>query len=354
MTTRLTQLEISTTGNVIGNVIQTDNYQYANGSPFTGGNVPAYGNSNVATFMASFGSNTVSTTGNITSGYFVGNGSQLTGIVAVSSYGNSNVATLLSSFGSNTLSTTGNISGGYFVGNGSQLTGIVAVSSYGNSNVTTLLSSLGSNSISTTGNISGGYLFGTGNATISGIANTGISLQVNSFGTGLSNAQSGGRFAGSYISTGGSVSQGDGLAGLYGYGSVDGTNLFPTSPVFVELQAATSWSNTATPTHISFFVCGGASNVATRAVQINANGNLQIYNGNLSVANGNIVAGNIAVEDISAAGNVTASVALQLPVYANTTVRDNTIATPSIGMLVVVGNVYQGYNGVSWGNITLS
>jgi hypothetical protein len=152
MTTRLNESEISTTGNIIGNVIQTDNYQYANGAPFSGGG-SSYGNSNVTTLLSSFGSNTISTTGNITSGYFVGNGSQLTGIVAVSSYGNSNVTTLLSSFGSNTISTTGNITSGYFVGNGSQLTGIVAVSSYGNSNVTTLLADFGSNTISTTGNI---------------------------------------------------------------------------------------------------------------------------------------------------------------------------------------------------------
>jgi hypothetical protein len=47
--------------------------------------------------------------GNITADYFVGNGSQLTGLAA--SYGNANVVALLSSFGSNTISTTGNISG---------------------------------------------------------------------------------------------------------------------------------------------------------------------------------------------------------------------------------------------------
>jgi len=38
-----------------------------------------------------------------------------------STYGDSNVVTLLSGFGSNTVSTTGNISGGYLFGNGSQL-----------------------------------------------------------------------------------------------------------------------------------------------------------------------------------------------------------------------------------------
>jgi hypothetical protein len=91
---------------------------------------------------------TVSASGNVTGNYFIGNGSQLTGIAA--SYGNAEVATFLAAFGSNTISTTGtvtagnitggniltggvvsatgNISGNVFLGNGSQLTGIVAAS----------------------------------------------------------------------------------------------------------------------------------------------------------------------------------------------------------------------------------
>lgn len=71
---------------------------------------------------------------------------------SLSNYGNSNVVTLLSSLGSNTVVTTGNVSAGYFVGNGSLLTGVTG--SYGNSNVATLLGSFGSNSVSTSGNIS--------------------------------------------------------------------------------------------------------------------------------------------------------------------------------------------------------
>lgn len=48
--------------------------------------------------------------GNIFGAYFVGNGSQLTGLPA--GYTDSNVVTLLSAFGSNTISTTGNITAG--------------------------------------------------------------------------------------------------------------------------------------------------------------------------------------------------------------------------------------------------
>jgi hypothetical protein len=57
----------------------------------------------------------VSATGNITGSFFVGNGSLLTGLPAT--YGNANVVTLLAGYGSNTISTTGNVTAGNFVGN---------------------------------------------------------------------------------------------------------------------------------------------------------------------------------------------------------------------------------------------
>ena len=89
----------------------------------------------------------VSATGNVTGNFFIGNGSQLTGISAGSgtsiSNGNSNVAVsansnvtvavtsaTIATFASTGLlvtgvvSGTGNITGNYFIGNGSQLTGI--------------------------------------------------------------------------------------------------------------------------------------------------------------------------------------------------------------------------------------
>ena len=133
---------ISTTGNI------TAGYFVGNGSQLTGIATSSYGNANVAANLAAFGSNPVSTTGNITAGYFVGNGSALTGIT--SSYGNANVVSLLSNFGSNSISTTGNIStatvsatgnisANYYIGNGSQLTGIAGGGS--NANVTTRITS---------------------------------------------------------------------------------------------------------------------------------------------------------------------------------------------------------------------
>ena len=130
---------ISITGNV------TAGYFYGDGSNLTGvgGN---YGDSNVSTYLAS-GNNSAgySTTGNVTANYlqtasgsssnitganyidanyFVGDGSLLTNITVSTTYGDSNVVTLLSNFGSNVVSTTGNVTASYVVGDGSQLTNL--------------------------------------------------------------------------------------------------------------------------------------------------------------------------------------------------------------------------------------
>jgi len=110
-----------------------------------------------------------SATGNIAGNFFIGNGSQLTGVAA--SYGNSNVVANLAALGTNPVSTTGNITSSFFIGNGSQLTGLAAT--YGNSNVVANLAALGTNPVSTTGNITGGnLLFGSGLVSGTGTVST--------------------------------------------------------------------------------------------------------------------------------------------------------------------------------------
>jgi hypothetical protein len=67
----------------------------------------------------------ISVTGNVTAGYFIGDGSLLTGLPA--GYSDANVVTLLSAFGSNTISTSGNVSTGNIVtgtGTGGNITGV--------------------------------------------------------------------------------------------------------------------------------------------------------------------------------------------------------------------------------------
>ena len=115
-----------------------------------------YGNANVATFMASFGSNVISTSGNVTAAYFIGNGSQLTGLPAT--YGNANVAVFMADYGSNTISTAGNVTAGNILGganiNATTHTGTtVSVSANVTAgNITT------AGLIVTTGNVSGGNI----------------------------------------------------------------------------------------------------------------------------------------------------------------------------------------------------
>ena len=78
-------------------------------------------------------SGNISTTGNITGNYILGNGSQLTGLPATCS--NANVATFLAAFGSNTISTTGTINSGNITGGNVLTAGVVSATGnvYGNS-----------------------------------------------------------------------------------------------------------------------------------------------------------------------------------------------------------------------------
>ena len=104
----------------------------------------------------------ISTTGNVIGNYFIGNGSQLSGIA--SSYGNSNVASYLPTYtgnlNPNNISAAGNIRGSYILGNGAFLTGLPA--SYSNTNVASYLAiytgNISAGNISVTSNISGNIL----------------------------------------------------------------------------------------------------------------------------------------------------------------------------------------------------
>lgn len=181
----------------------------------------AYGNTQVASYLPTYSGNigNVSTTANVvTTGYFIGNGALLTGIVASgggTTYSNANVASYLPTYSGNitasNITATGNITANIFVsntiqgavtnanttitagtytttfdtagnvtaqgnvvanylfGNGAFLTGVVTSggsSNYANANVAVFLSSFGSNAISTTGNVTVGNVIGThyGNA----------------------------------------------------------------------------------------------------------------------------------------------------------------------------------------------
>ena len=120
--------------------------------------------------VATFSTDGLSVNGNITGNYYIGNGSQLTGIVG--DYSNANVTSFLPTYSGNigTLTAVGNVETiSFFVGDGSQLSNISAaniVGAYSNANVANYLPTYSGNitagNISVAGNVNTGYFVGSG------------------------------------------------------------------------------------------------------------------------------------------------------------------------------------------------
>ena len=302
--------EVSTAGNVTGNYIIGD------GSQLTGitvsGNAPVSTTGNVsAGNLTTTGTVSANNIGNIAALNLNGNASTVlygNGVFAAvaggSTYGNSNVNTLLAAWGSNTVSTTGNITAGYLFGNGSQLTGLPAT--YGNANVTTLLGAFGSNTVSTTGTVYAGNTSTSGNATIGtalvivGATNTlqttnGSAVQFanrvnfNQTGTSIvaSGNISGANILGSVLSASGNVT------GSYILGN--GSQL---------TGIVSSYGNSNVTTLLAAFGSNTMSTTGTITSGNITSGN--ILTGGLISATGNITGGNVLTGGIvSATGNIT-------------------------------------------------
>ena len=262
---------VSVTGNITGGNVETGTVS-ATGN-VVAGNLNAGGlslSSNVVSALNSTAN--ITTTANIAGGYFIGNGSQLTGLPA--SYNDANVATFLSNFGSNTVSTTGNVTTGNLTVNGNI--------TYVNSNVVTINDKFinVANNAATSGAANGGGL-GVGpvdaeyatlifnNGTTAW--NTNIPLSVN------------GNVAGSYF-----VGNGSALTSISG-ASVTGNVANATYAV-----SAGSAGSAVTAEQVTFAVQANITGVGTL--------------GNLSVS-GNTTVGNLSTGGfVSATGNVTGNV----------------------------------------------
>jgi hypothetical protein len=145
-----------------GNVAQ----MYFNPADSTGNIVVTTGNTAGTSYAWTFNKTgtltapgNVSAVGNITGNYILGNGSQLTGLPAT--YGNANVATFLAAYGSNTISTSGNVTAGNIIGN-INITGNVQ----GTSSNVTLVAGSYSWTFDNTGNTQGNLSLTGGNITI--------------------------------------------------------------------------------------------------------------------------------------------------------------------------------------------
>jgi hypothetical protein len=124
-------------------------------------------------------------------------------------------------------------------------------------------------------------------------------------------------------------------------GSMIAGNLLTTGNIGVTAGVTTLRLGNNNPT--TLWIGGDATNIFMANVNstTTAAGNLRA-GGSIS-ATGNIIGNNIST-----------TTAFRLPVYANIAARNAAISSPAIGMLVVVGTTYQGYNGSAWGNITLT
>ena len=143
---------LNTSGSVtaVGNI--QGNYFLGNGSQLTGLPVQ-YGNANVATFLANFGSNSISTSGNVTAGYFAGNGSLLSNITGANVTGTVANAAFATTAGTAT-TVTGNAQ--------ANITSVGVLTSLSVTGTTTSGNILTAGQVSATGNITGNYILGNG------------------------------------------------------------------------------------------------------------------------------------------------------------------------------------------------
>jgi hypothetical protein len=349
------------TGNVSGN------YFIGNGSQLTGivATASPAGNTNEVQFngggftaaSANFTFNGTSATvvGNITGNYFIGNGSQLTGLPA--GYANADVAAYLPTYTGNLASlqgnvtTTANVTGNYFIGNGSQLTGLPA--GYANADVAAYLPTYTGNLasltgvVTTTANITGNYFIGNGsqltsitggnvtgqvaNALVADTVTTAAQPNITSVGT-LSSLSVSGNITGGNLITGGKVYSADFVNGGTGIYLAPGPGGY-----------------------INFFTSAGDRVTITDSGNISAVGN--VIGGNL-ITSGNIISGNANLGNLATANffsgngnalfniqgaNVTGQVANALVADTVTTAAQPNIT--SVGTLTsvsVTGNVVSG------------
>jgi hypothetical protein len=162
------------------------------------------------------------------------------------------------------LTVPGNISAGYFIGNGALLTGITASNNYGNSNVVSLLASFGSNSIVTSGNVTVGNLRTTDDSIVLGDSAGGGNNTV-SLGS-YAGASSQGDLA---IAIGTSAGQYSQAQGGIAIGRDSGYNAQGINAVAVGFEAG---SNNQGTNSVALGYRAGYNNQAANSIVINASG----------------------------------------------------------------------------------
>lgn len=267
-------------------------------------------------------SGSMSATGNITGNFFLGNGSQLTGVSAQSipaanitgtTLSNNVVISSLTSVGTLTslsvsgnanignigtagiVSATGNVTGNFFIGNGSQLTGITANAvNAANITGTTLSSNVVSSSLTAVGTLT--TLSVSGNANVGNIGTAGLITAT------------GNVIAGNLVTAGVVSATGNITAANVSGGNLVTANFFQGDGYLI--SNLTVPAGTALVNGTSNLYVDGSGNVRTSVagtanvwVVRNTGANLT---GTLSVS-GNANIGNVDTTVLSASGNITGS-----------------------------------------------
>lgn len=237
------------------------------------------------------------------------------------------------------ITATGNISGGNLVLSGG--------------------GSAGAGGFSATGNVTGGNVASDGIITASGNINT--NSDFNGTNVSASGNITGGNVS---VSTGNIVGGNLNISGnIVDTGAI---NILTSSNGNIGLiPNGTGQTNVTGLLSVSGNVVTGNLNISGNIVDTGPINILTSSNGNIGLSPNGTGQTNVTGL-LSASGNVVgnivqATAALLAPTYANATVRDAAITSPVAGMLVFNTDIdglgavsFQGYDGTSWGNITLT
>ena len=292
--------------------------------------ISANSTSNIVSFPQTAG---ISATGNVTGNYFIGNGSQLTGIAA--SYGNANVVANLAALGSNPVSTTGNVTGGnfltgglisavanvtapYFIGNGAALTGLSASKIFNGTSEANI-----------------GASGGNANITIGGTSNVFVVATTGIYTTGLSSVS--GNVTGGNLLTGGLVSAAGTITGTSHLGSVVSVTANVTGG---NLLTAGLISATANITG-NYFIGNGsaltgiASGTPTKIVNGTSEANIGASGGNANIT----IGGTSNVVVVATSGLYVSGLMSSTGNAVHSNVIINGTAAAGSGVLIVSGNI---------------
>jgi hypothetical protein len=299
----------------------------------------------------------VSAGGNIVGSYILGNGSQLTGLPTT--YNNTNVAAFLSGFGSNTISTTGTITSGNITGANLITTG--SVSSQGNITTQSVVSATGD--IITAGLFIGNFAGNiSGNLVVPG-SNTQVLFNLNG-NAGAVGGMTYNKDSNTFIVLGTISSQGNTIGGnlstggtASAAGNITGGNLLTGG--YSSAAGNVRGGNILTVGLVSASGNITGSNLVTNGLA-SATGNItggNLVTNGLASATGNITGGNIVTGGIvSAAGNIytnsTLQVAVNLNVGGNITTTNLTGTGISVTSSVIGGNLRTVGQVSATGNIT--